>query len=430
MRRLAVCILACIASISCTKDVGQLDDTWTRVVGGRMNSYLRDVEELENGNIVAVGQKGYAAFTSQTAGGVDVFGKSDERAAAIYLFDSNGYLLKEGVFRTEEVDLIHNVEFYGIGDKAMFLDVLPAQDGGFIVLGEWRNFSWYYGVLDSVFPASSSTTVPFICKFDANLELQNFWSVTGSVGSAPYLYSGGTLFELADGTPVLLVHAFVQTLAYPHGYALMILDVDGNRQSVIHDNAGVGNRMLMRDVCTDVNGDVVIVGQYQGDFTAMKWDAQLNSKLSRIRIDYSGVGSGINGNQAFIQPKPDGTGFYTAHMNAPQTVVINELNEDFEVIDRWEPEFTVAQEYPSDFKLLPNGDLLLQTFRLDSSVGTDSRLYRIVPDGSLIWARTFEGTNGIGAVLSDDHWLVTENPKHGELLVKSRLHKIKSDGTY
>ncbi|MCE2495811.1 MAG: hypothetical protein J4F31_04430 [Flavobacteriales bacterium] len=185
-----IMLLICVAALvsSCSKDVGVIDPTWTRVVGDRMNSYLRDVERFDDGRMVAVGQNGYPAYTSESSGGIVVTGKSEERGGAIYLFNAEGHLLKKGFFRTEDVNLLHGLEFYELGDKAMFWDVLPTSDNGFIVLGEWRNFSWYYQSLDTVFPANPSTSVPFICKFDAHLELTNFWSVTGSVGSPPFVY--------------------------------------------------------------------------------------------------------------------------------------------------------------------------------------------------------------------------------------------------
>ncbi|MCE2495812.1 MAG: hypothetical protein J4F31_04435 [Flavobacteriales bacterium] len=216
-------------------------------------------------------------------------------------------------------------------------------------------------------------------------------------------------------------------MSLPHGYAMMPRDINGDRVQAIHLNEGVGNRVLMRGICKNSSGEVVVVGQVHGDFVAEKWSSDLSTRVTRKRIDYIGVGSGINGNSAFIEPIPTG-GYFTAHMNAPQTVVINRLDEDLEVIDRWEPDFTESQEYPSDMRLLSNGDLLLKTFRLDANINTDSRLYRASPKGELIWSRTFDGTNGRVAIWDDAYWIITENPKHDELLVKSRIHKINSDG--
>jgi len=158
---------------ACQPDEASPADRFVRSYGLQGNSSLNDVIELENGNLLLCGKMAKPAFNSNLNSD-NSSGSLEESAPALILTDPEGQLLEYRLYPIQSVEKDPIINISRLAGSASFLEIQALDNGGYLAAGEFRGFGFNVGLNAPEPEPEARNTIPFLARFNANLELVEF----------------------------------------------------------------------------------------------------------------------------------------------------------------------------------------------------------------------------------------------------------------
>lgn len=389
MKRIALLpVLALL--FACERDTASQATIFSRTYDFQGNSSLNDVLELENGNLLLCGKVAKPAFIS-TASSEITEGRLEEPAPALILTDAEGRILKSRLFPINDVVVDPSIVLNNLYGSARFLQVYGLSNGGFIVAGEFRGFGFDIPHLNNFSsPPSPGTNSPFIARFNANLEMVDFRHFNSTIPWDSRLYGNGVLKPKPEGNGFIYMLGF--TFGFPGGFlGYQLIDLNAEGEEVQRNSFFDFNEIkFARDFTFLEDGTIVVVGQEGGYHYSFQVDPISLIQFRRRRIADDGTGEQFNNNPILVEALPDGRAmcFYT---DPVEKNYVQFLDSGLDTLGRFDLEPELIDQYHYESTVCADGDILLSCTDLTDASLERSLIYRIRPDGRVMWRRAYDG---------------------------------------
>jgi hypothetical protein len=427
MRNLYFTLCALMGLCACQIEEGKVDTNFTKVYGRQGESSISGITELANGNLLLTGRLSRPAFLGSEASSIGNGGNLSERAMCIILTNSEGETLKERSYPISNIDIDPAFDIGDVSGLSQLLKVYPLPNGGYIGLGEFRGFGISIGPpFNFDLPPSPSNTSMFLAYFNANLELEKIDHFNGKTPWDRKFYSVGVLKPKPDHSGFVFMLGYNVSLNQQYlGFTLFHLDSDGEIVSEHPYHSPL--LRVARDFTFLENGNVLSIGQ-QGNFIALtEIDMSSNQELSAYSINFKGVGGLINSNPMMVERTVGNkiVAFYPAPSDSAYMHVLN-TNYETNFIKELEP--SLSDQYPLTSSVCANGDILLVCIDLSNSLDENSIVYRLSPEGEMLFRKRYSGRVRDIIEGSDGGILLSNDVNYGGGIKKATLQKLSANG--
>jgi hypothetical protein len=427
MRNIYITLFILMAFGACQIEDENIDKTFTKVYGRQGESSISGITELSDGNLLLAGRQSRPAFLGSEASSIGLSGNLSERAMCLILTNQEGQILKERSYPISDIDIDPAFDFGDISGLSQLLKVYPLSNGGYIGLGEFRGFGISLGPpFNFELPPSPSNVSMFLAYFNANLELEKIDHFNGKTPWDGNFYSVGVLKPKPDHSGFVFMLGYNVSLNQRYlGFTLFQLDRDGEILSEHPYHSPL--LRVARDFTFLESGNVLSIGQ-QGDFiTLTEIDMNANQELNTYTINYKGVIGLINSNPMLIEktvdnkivafyPDPTDSAYMHLLSSSYQTEYIKELEPD------------LSDQYPLTSSVCANGDILLVCIDLSNKIDENSIVYRLNPEGEMLFRARYSGRVRDIIESSDGGILLSNDVNYGGGIKKATLQKLSANG--
>lgn len=388
MKRIA--LLSILALLfACERDTASTATVFSRTYEYQGNSSLHDVLELDNGHLLLCGKVAKPAFIS-TASSEITEGRLEEPMPALILTDAEGLVLKTRVFPINDIPMDPQVQYNNLYGTARFLQVYGLANGGFIVAGEFRGFGFEIPSFSFGSPPSPGVNSPFIARFNANLEMTDLRHFNSTMPWDNRLYANGLLKPKPEGNGFIYMLGF--TFGLPGGFlGYQLLDLDAQGEESQRASFFDFNELkFARDFTFLQDGSIAVVGQKGGDHYSFQVDPNSLIEFRSRRIADDGTGENFNNNPILIEALADGRAmcFYT---DPVEHHYLQLLDSGLDTLMRFDLEPDLIDQYHNESAVCANDDILLSCVDLTDPSLERSFIYRIRPNGQVLWRQVYDG---------------------------------------
>lgn len=438
MRLIAIIALAFITS-ACLEQVDFKQNQFVKVLGKEGTSIAERVIELKNGDLMVLGRMGVAAHDLESTGAGFNVNRVEDQGPFIAILDHNGNLKDLRIYPVQDLNLPF-IELSDIRNQTTFLDIVELSQGGYAVLAEIRGFDYTITLANDTIsnqnePTNQNST-PILFELDGELNVQSVRSFNGDEDwDQQFLRTTAIMKPISESEIGILFRYKVTLEEHPVGYSMYVLDHQLN--TTAYENF---DQSLKFGYDFDVNqsGDIAVLG-LEREFDVPVTDyinvyefgnGDLTASEHKIRIDDDGEELvSVNRNEHFIRALPDGNYgiIYTDPGYEIRMAIWNpETDEVTSVeIDNTQS-FSDFIRAPRAVHVMDNGDLLAYIINIPNTGGSISgHLYRLSPEGQIVFSRQIEGTPGDVVELADGGIMLVTNDQYNGLL--QRIHVIKLD---
>ena len=428
----------------CVEDVPFLEENWVRVLGEETNSFGERILELENGDLMVLGELGIAAFDVVNPGDATEIGEIEDQGPAIFITDANGNLKETHAWPFDDTET-EFVDFINFENTTRFIDIVNDARGGWTVLAESRNFDGIINGDTIMSTASSQFVTYFLFSLTGDFQLKEIKPVNFGADWDLRFRIRMSMQELNESQIILFAgwnFDFSQPVgSLPEGYDYFIIDHDLNFISNYRFLAPGTNKLGNRFIINDQN-ELIISGQVSnanGHFQTLFRNPIGSTTEQTIIVDQRGTFQPINNNEHFPIQLTDGR-YAVAYTNAPGEIKVNVFDEllrserIFSVgpFEKWEDPVarTGPTRSPRAFIPLDNGDMLLLTVFQPSREPFDivTDLYRLTPTGNQVFHRRLQGTPGDIIQSQDGNIIIVTNSPYNVPFEKITIRKLSPNG--
>lgn len=417
--------------ISCETEVPIDNNNFIKIFGKESGSFGGSILELPDGRIILSGKVDVPAQDFINSGGVLVVNKVIEGSMAIIEADKNGNLLNMNLLPVSDHYTVPEFQMFDIADKAKIDDLIPTDDGGYMIIGQWRGIKIILPT-DTI-EASALSTSPFLMKVNSNLTIEFIRSFNGELGWDEVYRIHPIMHKLPNDNLGILMGFGIYTKPNDesldtlfHGYSFIEIDQNGNEVSFNEFKDLTKAQKMAHDFTMSNNGEVILVGQQDNEFLATRINLDSGTEFARP-FDDSGIGGTFpNINPMFIQPFGDGE-YLMVYTHPPNDVLLNFLSED--LFSKQAIKINSRNnEYPRAVYITSNQEILVYTEFLEQSDLPAGYLYRLDRQGKRKFRIRIDGTPGDVIEAKDGTILVLSNPLFNGVIPKMRLTKYSADG--
>ena len=427
MRKIPFIIATLIGLASCQIEEAKIDNNFTKVYGRQGESSISGITELANGNLLLAGRQSRPAFLGSEASSIGNGGNLSERAMCLILTNAEGETLKERSYPISNIDIDPAFDIGDVSGLSQLLKVYPLADGGYIGLGEFRGFGISIGPpFNFDLPPSPSNTSMFLAYFNANLELEKIDHFNGKTPWDRNFYSVGVLKPKPDHSGFVFMLGYNVTITQRYlGFTLFHLD---NKGEIVSEHPYHSPLLrVARDFTFLENGNVLSIGQ-QGNFIALtEIDMSSNQELSTYSINFKGVGGLINSNPMLIE-RTEANQIVAFYPDPSDSAYMHVLNSEYQTEFIKELEPRLSDQYPLTSSLCANGDILLVCIDLSNSLDENSIVYRLNPQGEMLFRKRYSGRVRNIIESSDGGILLSNDVNYGGGIKKATLQKLSANG--
>ncbi len=421
---------------SCLETLEDSSENFVKVYGELGTSTGEKIVPLSDGNFLILGRIGKPAFNLPS----NVDNVFDFGLGAI-LIDKNGNKLKERIYPVDSIFTGEIVQYRDLESKGIIQWGVECADGGILFAGEWRNGDVYFSAPEvgvDFYLEDPGGGLPFLGKFDADLNLLFIDPINNIENVTPEQRLKATpVLKRLSNNQIYLMLGFHNSLEFNlDGYSLLELDENGKIIRSFTDLRPVrepGDDLWLkftRDFDLDENGDIVLIGQRKDNIAVFKVPvATLDSETNFNAFAPEGE-NGFNRNPKYIRSDNIG-GYIVVYTDPPNEIIVRTLSGDF-IPNNTPVDITDSSknEYPREFIHAKNGDYLLLAEKLVAGDNTVSYIYRLDPQGKVIFKKRFSGSAGDIIETEDGSIMLMTNPIYNEQLNKITISKLDANGNF
>ena len=415
---------------SCVEDVPVNNDTFVKVYGKESGSFGNTLYEYPNGDILIGSKVDVPALDFTNSGGVFEIGKVIEGSPALIKVDANGNQLEMNLFPIGAHDFSPVIQISDISNLSRFKQVLPLDDGGFMIIGEWRGFDVDLFLTNDTISIvdNPNSAAPFLMRINNNFTIDFIRSFNAEEGWDQVYRVNARMKMLPDGN-IGILHGFnIYDFDKPfQGYSFEIIDQAGNNIYYKDYYEPIWNIKMAHDLVMTNDGTLCLIGQANDNIYFIYTDPVNPNIEWGEYLDNAGNSGQPNTNPMYIEQFDDGT-FITVFTDPPQNTKVCFVSADYKRSSEPIVITDLPDEYPRAFYVTQNEDVLIYTEYLAKTTVPAGYLYRINRQGERVFRIQIEGTPGDVIESADGSILVLSNPLFNGLIPKTRLTKLTADG--
>ncbi len=430
MKRLGIAIVVLLTS--CLEQVDLEQSTFVKVIGKEGSSTGGVILELNNGDLMILGELGVAAHEPNTNGDFFDIDALEDQAPFIAITDPNGNLKLSRSYPIEDLELPFG-EVLNAPDKSRFTHVVQYPDGSFTILGQFRDVDVVFNGITFESDPTRQIENPFILDLDPELNVVNYhWLNAEVFDSVGYFRPRIKMMENGVACIMIGIKFRIQDdPGAPLGFDFLTKQAGSSPGKI----GAIGVSGFLKhaydfDLTSDNN--LVILGQTDDYISGHRvpFSDVRDAQEEIFRIDDDGVSFGMNSNTHFISYLEEDGGYAITYTDAPSKVIFRYLNSDFSY-DGGEinlgnlDKLTGPVRSPRAMARAANGDFLVLTIEIGNN--TNSTLFRVNRAG-VVFQRPIDGVPGSVIEASDGGIVVTTNPIYNGQLPKIKLQKLDANG--
>ena len=417
----------------CLEEVGVEQKQFTKVLGLEGTSIAEKVIELDNGDLMIIGEMGRAAHEIETTSVGPEIRELEDQAPMIAITDANGNMKFLKMYPLEEFDLKY-VDVFNFENRTTFQYIEPLQNGGYLAMAQNLGFDFdYHGpdqgpYTDYSIPGDVNFT-PFLFKLDDQFNVVGVHTYNGGFDwDGIHIRTTGVMKALPnDEIGVLLGRTYLGER--PVGYTFMRLDGNGEVIEATEHADSLAGKMAY-DFDIDGTNTLKILGtendESGGSFYVYDLPLQdLGAETNAQFIDFDGVFEFSNTNEQFIKYTASGE-LLTVYTNPRENLILAKFGfrQPFEIGNA--AGLLSTNRAPRAVFETRNGEFLVYEVIIPfSSDSPHGYLHRIKTDGTHIFSQRIEGSPGDVIETKDGNIVVAANRIYNGL--NQRIHLIKLD---
>lgn len=430
-------ISICLVLSSCIEEVNFQLDQYVKVLSLDRSSFAERIIELDNGDLMILGEMGTAAFEQESTGQGSEVTALEDQAPFIAITDPNGNLkmLRMYPFEGFLVDspfgeiILENIE-----NKTSFHEIIPTADGGYLVHAQSLGFDYIFnGQLFQSEPGATNYN-DFLIKLNNQFDVEHIQSMQGQPGWDGIRRLRGKLKQLNNSeVGFLLSQRLPFTQNTSSGFTFLHL-TDALDTIQVSDIQATTD-FIGQDFTIDENNNFTLLATTQSDFEIFQ------SSISNVSLDSStpiagdGVLNGENRDENYIEILADGT-FIIVYTQPITGIIMEHRDRDMSLIsgpfdisdpDGYQPSTiraTRAVEITSD------GDVLIYVLNIGGGVNErlSGELFKVSTDGVVAFRNGTEGVPGDVRELRDGSLVTVSNRVYNGSLQKIHITKMSANG--
>lgn len=414
--------------VACSQDIELGSDNFVREYGRTGSASIKGIYELEaGGQLLLCGYQTKSRFVSENSVGQVNNQGVTERTNFIALCDNQGRLLREINIPVSDIVYDSRIDLGDLSGKSWLLKIFP-REGGYLAMGEFRNFPIDIDLPgdDDLRIEGSGNNLPYLIYLNSNFELERIWHPNQAIPWDFQLHANGVLKEKPNRDGFIFMTGFNTDLQGIIGMQLFELDARGNI-SQTRNYYPSANPAFARDFSYTPDGNILAIGSQNRNYSLFEFDINSLTLIKR-QIFAPETEPDFNNNPFLIETLDNGEymGFYTDPTQLSYQI---DFDQQYNASVPEDMEPTLDDIYPVESLVCANGDVLMYANNLSNSVSEAGILYRLAPDGSLVFRKAYSQSIEDIYETADGSLLVSTEVITRDGITKAYLTKYNADGS-
>lgn len=419
--------------IACSSDIDLGNENFVREYGTTGSASIKGIFEMENGELLLCGYSTKSRFVTENSVGQVNDQRVIERTNYIAHCDKNGRVIRETTIPVSSLIYDSRIDLGDLNGKSWFVNIFP-REGGYLVLGEFRNFPIYVNTVNPqgepvAFEreAQPGNNIPYLLYLDQNFNVEKIWHPNATPWDYQ-LHANATLKRQPDGNGFVFMTGINGDGVTGNLMGMQFFDLDATGKIVSAKNHYPQAFLTFaRDFTFKADGNILAIGSQSNNYSLFEFDPNSFMLISRRPFARENQFP-FNNNPFLIEALDNGEyfGFYT-----DPTLLSNIIRFDQAFIEGppIDMEPNLDDIYPIESLVCGNGDVLMYANNLSNSFSEAGILYRIAPDGSLVFRKAFPSSIEDVYETEDGGILVSTEVITRDGITKAYLTKYNSDGS-
>lgn len=440
MRKLKYLILPLLFFTSCVEDVDFEIDQYVKVLSIDGSSLAEKIIELDNGDLMILGEMGTSAFAFESTSGGSQINALEDQSPFLAITDPNGNLksLRMYPFEGLEADSPFGpFEILNFQNTTTFQNAVVSQDGGYVVHAQSLGFDFVNPVTNEIEEsmAGSPNYNDFLLKLDVNLNIEEVRTMQAYPGWDGITRIRGKLKSLPNNEIGFLLSQR-RPLGQENSTGFTFLHLEDDMDTIEVYDVSTTTDLIGYDFAYS-NGDLKILGTTVSFFELFecRLDQLSYNNLNSTQIAGDGVLDSQNTDENYILELQDGT------LGIVYTDPAREIFYDRRGAGMMSIGSRVSIGDPDDYPTFTiratravtqasNGDILIYVLVLPGNEGASiyGELFRIALNGRFIFKIDIDGIPGDVIELSDGSIITASNAVYNGSVQRIHLTKMNANG--
>lgn len=434
-------VLLLIAT-GCVEEVDVELDQYVKVLSLDRSSFAEKIVELENGDLLILGEMGTSAFDLESNGQGSEPGDLEDQAPFMAMTDQNGNLKMLRMYPFERARLAPPFNFLEVlngNNITSFLSAIPTNDGGFVIHAQSLGFDFLDTRTGQVLESEPGRFFynDYLIKVNANLDVVKIQTMQGYPGWDGVNRIRGNLKRLRENEIGFLLSQRSTLLlnqdSRSRGYTFLHLtdDLDTLRVSDVQRQS----ELIGHDFDFDGSGTLSILGTTDSNFEVFQGPINaINENSSSTVIAGDGVLNSQNRDENYIRRMSDGT-FILVYTQPPLGIVMEHRASDMSLING--PHFIGEASYPNftiratrAVYITSDNQVLMYVLNIPGSadMNLSGELFKVTLSGETVFRKIIDGVPGDVIETRDGSIITASNAIYNGSLQKIHISKLNKDG--
>ena len=455
--RLLLKMLAMVSLIGCVEEVDFALDEYIKVLSLDRSSFAERVIELENGDLMILGEIGIAAFELESTGQGTQPNELEDQAPFISIADANGNLKMLRLYPIEDFEAHYDLSDIGLGsgplelidfqNKTSFHNIIQTADGGYIVHAQAVGFDLVNpitGEIDYSVPDDQNFN-DFLSRLNANFDVEQVITMQGAPGWDFTARIRGKLREIGNDQVGFLLSQRQRLLDQQSSRGMTFLHLQANLDVVKISDIELETDLIAYDFAVNQASTISFLTSTDRFFEVFQMPLNEVSNANfeqstKNSIEIAGEAvQGQNTDEQFIEQLDDGS--YILVYTQPLLGIIFERRDQNFGLMNGPVSLRLEGLYPAGtiratraVSLTQNGDILVYVLVIPGNEGLDDEeplygeLFRLAPSGISLFERRIEGIPGDVIETMDGSIVAVSNPTFNGSLQKVQITKLSASG--
>ena len=450
-----LCLFSLLAS-SCIEEVDFELDKYVKVLSLDRSSFAEKVIELENGDLMILGEMGIGAFDLESTGQGTQPNELEDQAPFISITDANGNLKMLRMYPLEDFDAQYDLnalglgsgefELLGINNITSFHNVVQTGDGGFVVHAQSLGFGLINPITGEVdlSEAGDQNYNDFLYRLDADYNVEKIVSMQAFPGWDFTSRIRGRLKALANDQVGFLMSQRQRLLDQLNSSGMTFLHLQPNLDTVRISDIELETDLIAYDFTTDPENNISFLTTTERHFEVFQMPLEeiVTSRFAESTKNSTLIAGeavqGQNTDEQWIEQLPDGS--YILVYTQPLLGIVYERRDQNFALINGPVDLRGENSYPNAtiratraVSITQNGDILIYVLVIPGNEGAEieslyGELFRISPFGITVFEQRIDGIPGDVIETQDGSIVAVSNPSYNGSLQKIQITKLDANG--